>query len=891
MLGYTVTATNTGDVTLHNVTVSDALTQPSSKTCATLAPGATCVLDGNYTVLQSDMDAGDINNTGSATSTEVPTKESNVSTPVGGMIVDADENITIQEDSNTSGSLFDNLTDNDSNSHSITSATVDIDGDGNDDLLALGTPTQLFDSNGTLIGILTVDSNGSYSFAPAPNYNGIVPTVTYDLVDDNDPSDTDRSTLDIIVTPTTDAISDGDENVTTPEDTNVSGDLFANLTDNDSNSHAVTTFTVDGNTYPVSAGGSQTAYLLEGELTIDSNGTYSFAPAPNYNGPVPHVTYTVVDNNDPNDTDTSTLDITVAPTTDAISDGDENVTTSEDTNISGDLFANLTDSDSSDHNITEFTVNGTTYTVPVGGSETVNLAEGTLTIDSNGSYSFVPVPNYNGSVPHVTYTVVDNNDPNDTDTSILSITVTPLNDTPVANDDNTSTSPGTPVDIAVLGNDSDPDGDILTVTIDTNASHGTVSVDSNGTVTYTPNTGFSGIDTFTYTVSDGHGGTDTATVRVTVTSAPVVPPTANDDILIVLSGNGSESIDVTANDQNGTYPIDPSTVSLIPPSGAINIVHDGSGDVIGFGIPNEGQWSVDQNGTATFTPNAGYIGDPTAVDYNISDTMGNTATAQVKIDYPPKANDDINNSVQQGDSVTFDPVVNDQHTSIALDPSTVRLVIPTSISAINIVTDGNNEITSFEVPGEGRWSVDQNGTVTFDPDPSLTGNPTPIEYTVKEHGLGTNNRSNKALLRVSYINAAVLPIAFDDHSLVVSHYGANPGSVIDNDQLGTGTLADHTWTLVSQPDHGRIEFNSDGTFIYYPDPNYSGQDSFTYMITDGAGNTSIATAYIDVVCASTQTSDSGDSLGWISICILMFMTMIFRWRAIRYESLQYTNLK
>ena len=345
---------------------------------------------------------------------------------------------------------------------------------------------------------------------------------------------------------------------------------------------------------------------------------------------------------------------------------------------------------------------------------------------------------------------------------------------------------------------------------------------------------------------------------------------------------------MTANDQNGTYAIDPSTVSLIAPAGATGIALDSNGDVVGFGVPNEGQWSVDQNGRVTFTPNAAYIGDPIAVDYNISDTAGNTATAQVKIDYPPKANDDINNSVKQGHTVGFEPIVNDQHTSMALDPSTVRLVIPTGLNTTNIVRDGNNEIISFEVPREGRWSVDQNGTVTFDPDPSLGGNPTPIGYTVKEYGLGTNNRSNKARLSAHYINAAVQPVAFDD-KLVVDHFGANHGRVADDDQLGAGTLADHTWTLLTQPDYGAVEFNSDGTFTYYPDPNYSGQDSFTYMVTDGAGNTSTATVWINVICASSQTSDRGDSLGLAGILIMMVMTIIAGLYFVRKEEKGHTS--
>ena len=83
-LSYTVTATNDGSTTLNNVIVSDTKISPSSNTCASVAPGATCVLSGTYQVTQGDVDAGTIDNTGSVTSTEVPgpTDTPVISTPV-----------------------------------------------------------------------------------------------------------------------------------------------------------------------------------------------------------------------------------------------------------------------------------------------------------------------------------------------------------------------------------------------------------------------------------------------------------------------------------------------------------------------------------------------------------------------------------------------------------------------------------------------------------------------------------------------------------------------------------------------------------------------------------------------------------------------------------------
>ena len=91
-----------------------------------------------------------------------------------------------------------------------------------------------------------------------------------------------------------------------------------------------------------------------------------------------------------------------------------------------------------------------------------------------------------------------------------------VNRPPVANADTATTARTKPIRITVLANDSDPDGDPLTVTATTRPAHGSVVINADRTITYTPSARFYGTDTFRYTVSDGRGGTTTATVTVTV---------------------------------------------------------------------------------------------------------------------------------------------------------------------------------------------------------------------------------------------------------------------------------------------------------------------------------------------------------------------------------------
>ncbi|MFG1311986.1 cadherin-like domain-containing protein, partial [Xanthobacter tagetidis] len=99
-----------------------------------------------------------------------------------------------------------------------------------------------------------------------------------------------------------------------------------------------------------------------------------------------------------------------------------------------------------------------------------------------------------------------------TDTATVNVTVTPVNDAPIATADTATTAEDTPLVIAVadlLANDSDLDGDTLSVTGVGGAVGGTVALD-DGEITFTPDADFNGDASFSYTVSDGKGGTDTA---------------------------------------------------------------------------------------------------------------------------------------------------------------------------------------------------------------------------------------------------------------------------------------------------------------------------------------------------------------------------------------------
>jgi large repetitive protein len=151
-------------------------------------------------------------------------------------------------------------------------------------------------------------------------------------------------------------------------------------------------------------------------------------------------------------------------------------------------------------------------------------AHGTLTMDSTGQFTYTPQANFVGT-DSFNYTVSDGR--GGTDTATVTITVTAVNNPPDAINDGYTVAEDSVLTVTstngVLRNDVDSNGDPLTVLSKTAPAHGTLTMDSTGQFTYTPNANFNGTDSFNYTVSDGKGGTDTATATVTITPVNDAP--------------------------------------------------------------------------------------------------------------------------------------------------------------------------------------------------------------------------------------------------------------------------------------------------------------------------------------------------------------------------------
>jgi len=230
-------------------------------------------------------------------------------------------------------------------------------------------------------------------------------------------------------------------------------------------------------------------------------------------------------------------------------------------------------------------------------------AHGTVAINPDKTLRYTPAANYNGS-DSFTYTISDGN--GGSATATVSITVTPSNDAPVASSDSATVGEDGTVNVNVLGNDSDPDGDTLSVASVTQGAHGTVTINPDKTLKYTPAANYNGPDAFTYTISDGNGGTSSATVAITVTAINDAPVAANDSATVV-SGS-TVTVSVLANDAD----IDGPGLSVA------SVTQGARGTVV-----------INPDQTVTYTASV-YVGTD-SFTYTVSDGAGGTATATVNV--------------------------------------------------------------------------------------------------------------------------------------------------------------------------------------------------------------------------------------------------------------------
>jgi cysteine-rich repeat protein len=381
-----------------------------------------------------------------------------------------------------------------------------------------------------------------------------------------------------------------------------------------------------------------------------------------------------------------------------------------------------------------------------------------------------------------------------TSTASVFVTVTAVNDAPVAVDDTLVTPEDTEGGVNLLGNDSDPDGDSLTVVAFTQPLHGTVAVVA-GLASYIPAPNYNGPDAFSYTVADPSGAMSTATVHVTV--APVNdPPVAAADSAS-LDEDTAVTIDVVGNDR------------------------DVDGDALAITAvtqPAHGTAAIASGHEVTYTPAANYNG-PDAFSYTIGDPSGATATAVVAItvvhvNHAPVAIDDAA-GLDEDTAATVDVVAND------LD------------------VDGDAlTVTAITQPAHGMAIAVDGHRVRYVPAPDYHG-PDAVGYTISD-GAGGQSTAQLALT-VNPVNDPPVAVAdavtLDEDTSATLDVAANDSDV-DGDTVAV--------TGVTQPAHGTAAITGLHQVGYTPAANYNGADGFSYTIDDGHGGQATAEIAVTV---------------------------------------------
>jgi uncharacterized delta-60 repeat protein len=379
---------------------------------------------------------------------------------------------------------------------------------------------------------------------------------------------------------------------------------------------------------------------------------------------------------------------------------------------------------------------------------------------------------------------------------------------PLAFDDAYVATENTPLTVSapgVLANDTDSSGAPLTAIQLSNPTNGTATLNGDGSFTYTPNTGFFGTDSFTYKANDGTQDSNTATVTITVT-APA--PTANDDSYSV---NENTTLNVAAPGvlANDTDPDN-------NPLSAVLVTK-----------PGHGTATLNADGSLTYKPSTYFYGADsfTYEAYNGS-TYSSPATVSINVNHvnqPPLA-------------------VNDSYT--LNENSSLSIQKPGVLA--NDTDPDNDPLTAVLYAGPAGTGP-FHGTLTFNPDGSFV-------YTPNANFSGTDSFTYRAFDGSLYSNVATAKFTVNTVPPTANNdaYSVNENSTLT--VAAPGVLANDTPTtsdalsasVVSNPAHGTVTLNVNGSFTYTPNANFSGTDSFTYHDVESGLTSNTATVTITV---------------------------------------------
>ncbi len=649
----------------------------------------------------------------------------------------------------------------------ITGNVLGNDTDANGDTLNLVAQT-LTTANG---GAVTINADGTFSYLGAANFHG---SDSFDYTVQDGQGGSDTGTVSVTVASVNDSPVAGDDAASGNEDTVITGSVLGNDTD------------VDGDTLSAVAATLTTAN--GGSVTINADGTFSYLGAANFHG-ADSFDYTVIDGK--GGTNIGTVSLTVAAVNDIPVANDDAFSGAEDTIITGSLLGN--DSD----------IDGDTLSAV---AQTLTTANGgSVTINADGTFSYLGAANYNGT-DSFDYTVIDGK--GGTDIGTVSLSIASVNNAPIAGDDAFSGNEDTVITGALLGNDSDVDGDTLSAVAQTltTANGGSVTINADGTFSYLGAANFHGADSFDYTVQDGNGGSDIGTVSLSVASVNDAPVAGNDAF------SGTEDSVITG--------------------ALLGNDSDADGDALTAAAQtlttaNGGSVTINADGTFSYQGAANFYGtdsfDYTVQDGNGGTDIGTAALSVSAVNDAPVAGDDAF-AGNEDTAITGSLLGNDSD----LDGDTLSAIAQT-------LTTANG----------GSVTINANGTFSYLGAANFHGSDS-FDYTVRD-AAGLTDVGN-VLLSVASVNDG--PVAKDDSfslqrgktvaGSVLANNGAGADSDVDGDTLSV------TPQILTTANGGTVNLNADGTFSYKGAIGFYGADSFEYTALDGKGGSDIGLVQLNV---------------------------------------------
>ncbi|HGZ6654714.1 TPA: tandem-95 repeat protein, partial [Vibrio parahaemolyticus] len=706
--------------------------------------------------------------------------------------------------------------------------------EGDDKVVSLDT------NNGPANGTVSVNPDGSVTYTPNDNYHG-ADSFTY-IVTSGGVSES--TTVNVDVTPVNDAPVAKDDIATTQEDTAVTIDVLPNDTDIDGD-----TLRIDSASVPKEQG---TVEVVNGKLV--------FTPAENFNGDA-EITYTVTDGAL---TDQATVKVTVNAVNDTpvVESNIADQALAEDfTPYTIDLNTAFSDLDNVDGELT----------FSVSGNSNIQVAI------VNGIATITPTADWNGSET-LTFTATDPSGESISQT--VNFTVAPVADI-VA--DKATVVEDTPTIIKVLGNDTF-EGDGKVVSLDTNngPANGTVSVNPDGSVTYTPNDNYVGKDTFTYVVTSG-GVSESTTVEVNVTPVNDAP-VAKDDIATTQEDT-AVTIDVLSNDtdvdgdklslQSASVPEAQGKVEIVDGKLVFTPAENFNGDAEIIYTVTDGQLADEAKVTVTVNP----VNDaPTikvdAVESITEDAVStDTVVATLTVRDTDTPEDQLTVSLENNSNGYFvlvgnevkltqtgvDAVNNDELNlkNLTISASVSDGVNPTASDSDSLVVNRVNDAPTVENAIADQVLSEDFDTYTIDLNDVFKDSDSSLEFSVS----GNDN------IQISIVNgvATITPTADWNGSETLTFTATDPSGesvsqtvdftvapvvdieadsadVVEDTPTIINVLGNDTFESTDKvvsldadngPKNGTVIVNNDGTVTYTPDDNYVGEDTFTYIVTSG----------------------------------------------------------